>query len=133
MPERLGQANLVKMTDFDNKLSSLNKKINSNKTKHLIVEKELKKLETFDSIYFRGKCHFKDDGTENYLVFQTVYRYFKTVNANDSDILLWKSKGLSDKCIKSPSTSNTGLNISVDYGGTKAGVKFHGDCFLNYI
>ena len=42
--------------------------------KHLLVEKELKKLETFDSTYFRDKSHFEDDGTQNYLVFQTTYR-----------------------------------------------------------
>ena len=47
----------------------------------------MKKLETFDSIYFRGKSHFEDDGTQNYLVFQAVSRYFKTVSANDSNIL----------------------------------------------
>ena len=57
----------------------------------------MKKLKTFDSIYFRGKNHFEEDGTQNYLVFQTVSRYFKTVIANDSNILPWKSKGLSDE------------------------------------
>ena len=62
---RLAQANLVTKTDFDNKLSSLNRKITSNKTKHLLVENELKKLETFDSIYFRGKSHFEDDGNQS--------------------------------------------------------------------
>ena len=61
-------------TDFHSKLSSLNKKITSSKTKHLLVENELKKLETFDSVYFRGKGHFDDDGTQIYLVFQTAYR-----------------------------------------------------------
>ena len=66
---RLAQSNLITKTDFDAKLSSLNKKITSNKTKHLLVETELKKLETFDSVYFCGKIHFEDDGTQNYLVF----------------------------------------------------------------
>ena len=42
--------------------------------KHLLVEKELKKLETFNSTYFRGKSHFENDGTQNQLVFQTTYR-----------------------------------------------------------
>ena len=45
---RLTQANLVTKRDFDNKLSNLNRKITSNKTEHLLVENELKKLETFD-------------------------------------------------------------------------------------
>ena len=60
---RLAQANLISKTDFDGKLSSLNRKINSNKLKHLHVENQLKKLKTFDSRYFRGKSHFEDDGT----------------------------------------------------------------------
>ena len=41
---RLAQENLITKTDFDAKLSNLNKKITSNKSKHLLVEKELKKL-----------------------------------------------------------------------------------------
>ena len=40
---RLAQASLVTKTDFDTKLQSLNKKISSNKTKHLLVENEIKK------------------------------------------------------------------------------------------
>ena len=39
---RLAQANLITKTDFDAKLSSLNRKITENKTKHLLVENELK-------------------------------------------------------------------------------------------
>ena len=73
---KLAQGNLVTNTGFYKKLSSLNRKITLNKTKHLMVENELKKLETFNSIYFRGKGHFEDDGTQNYLVFQPMYRYF---------------------------------------------------------
>ena len=57
---RLAQANLITKTDFDAKLSSLNRKITSNKTKHLLSENELKKLKTFDSIYFIGKVILKN-------------------------------------------------------------------------
>ena len=78
--------------------------------------------------YFRGKSHFEEDDTQNYLVFQTVYRYFITASTNDSNILSWKSKGLSDESIKPPSRSNKMLNPSLDYIGTKARVKFNGDC-----
>ena len=56
---RLAQANLITNTDFDAKLSSLDRKITLNKTKHLLVENELKKLKTFDSSYFIGKSHFE--------------------------------------------------------------------------
>ena len=41
---RLAQANLITKTDFDAKLSSLNKNVTKNKTRHLLVENELKKL-----------------------------------------------------------------------------------------
>ena len=41
---RLAEANLI--TDFDAKLSSLNNKITTNKSKNLLVENELKKLKT---------------------------------------------------------------------------------------
>ena len=33
---------------------------------------KITKLKAFDSSYFRGKSHFQDDGTENYLVFQQM-------------------------------------------------------------
>ena len=65
----LTQANFVRNPNFDNKLKSLNKKINSNKTKHLFLENEFKKLQTFDSVYFRGQSYFEEDGTQNYLYF----------------------------------------------------------------
>ena len=40
----LSQVNLVIKKDFDNKLISLNIKINSNKTKHLLVENDDSKI-----------------------------------------------------------------------------------------
>ena len=46
---RLVQANLITKTDFDAKLSSRNRKITSNKSKHLLAQKKLIKLRTFDS------------------------------------------------------------------------------------
>ena len=75
-----------------------------------------------------GKRHFKDDGTQNYLVFQSIHKYFKTVSANDHNILSWKSKGLSNKIIKPPTTSNKSLNTALNFVGTKIRVKFNGDC-----
>ena len=47
---RLAQANLIRKTDFDAKLSSIGRKITSNKINHLLVENQLNRLETFDSI-----------------------------------------------------------------------------------
>ena len=46
---------MVTKTDFDVKLSSLDRKLTSNKSKHLLVENELKELKTFNWIYIFGK------------------------------------------------------------------------------
>ena len=91
---RFVQANLITKTDFHSKLLSLNRKINANKSKNLFAENKLKKLKTFDSSYFIGKSHFDENGTQNYLVFQPITKYFKVI-ANSDYLSSWKSKGLS--------------------------------------
>ena len=57
------------MKDFHFKLSSLNRKITSNKTKHLLILNQLKKLKPSDSGHFIEKSHFDKDGAQHYLVF----------------------------------------------------------------
>ena len=52
-------------TDFDAKLSSLNRKITLDKSKHLLAENILKKLKTVDSVFFGGKSFFEEDGMQN--------------------------------------------------------------------
>ena len=118
---RLAQQNLITKTDFDVKLSSLNRKITVNKSKPLLVENELKKLKTFDSSYFRGKSHFEEDGAQNYLVFQPMYIYFKVIVGvgNGSHIYYWKSKGLSDEEINSIKMSNYRVIPYLVYYGAK--------------
>ena len=49
---RLKQADLVSKTDFDNKLTSFNRKVTSNKTNYLQVQKKLNSLITKDYIFF---------------------------------------------------------------------------------
>ena len=65
----------------------------------------LKKLKSFDSSYLIGKSRFEEDGTQNYLVFQPINRYFKIIT-NTKYISEWKSKGLSDENSKPPTTSD---------------------------
>ena len=123
---RLAQANLIKKSDFDAKLLSLNRKITANKSKHLLVENELNKLKTFDSSYFIGKSHFEEDDTQSYLVFQPIIRYFKVNRITDTDyVSSWKYKGLSAESIKPPTTSDS-LTPELNYYGTKTRVKFTG-------
>ena len=115
-------------TDFDAKLSSLNRKITSNKSKHLLVVNELKKLKTFDSNYFRGKSYFEEDGMQNYLVFQPMHRYFKRIAGVGYVyyIYYWKSKGLPDEIINFMTASNYSLTPNLSYYGTKTRVEFNG-------
>ena len=119
---RLAQANLVAKTDLDNSVSYLDSKIDTNKTKNESIENKFKKLRTFDSSYFRGKSHFEEDGTQNYLVFQAINRYFKVI-ANTQYISSWKSKGLSAASITPPATSDNSLAPALSYYGTKTRVK----------
>ena len=90
----------------------------------------MKKLKTFDSSYFIGKSHFEEDGTQNYLVFQPMYRYVKKITGvgNGSYIYYWKSKGLSDERINSIKTPNHSITSNLDYYGTKRRVEFNGSC-----
>ena len=72
------------------------------------IEKNIKKLQTFDLGYYRGKSHFEEDGIQNYLIFQPLFKYFKVnsiINVLDY-VLSWQSKGLSSESIKAISTSD---------------------------
>ena len=85
-------------------------------------------LQTSDSIYFRGKSHFEEDGTQNYLIFQLICRYFKRVAGvgNGNYIYFWKSKRLSNENIAAPTTSDYSLNSQLSYLGYKVRVEFKG-------
>ena len=125
---RLAQANLITKTDFDAKLSSLNRKI-AKKSKHLLVENELNKLKTFDPSYFIGKSHFKEDVVKNCLVFQPIISYFKVNTITNTDyVSSWKSKGLSAETIKPPARSDNNLAPELNYYGIKTRVKCNGSC-----
>ena len=126
---------MIIKTGFDSKLSSLNRKITANKSKHLLVENELNKLETFDSSYFIGKSHFEEDGVQNYLVLQPIHKYFEFVNVNNEwYIPSWKSNGLSEESIKPPVTSDNSLyNPLINYYcNNKIRAKFTGSCLKQH-
>ena len=83
-------------------------RVTSNKTKHLLVGNEWKKLKTFDLSCFKGKGYFEEDDTQNYLVLQPMQRYFKrTAGVGSGNYIYFsKSKGLSDERINSNTVSN---------------------------
>ena len=93
---KLAQADLVTKTDFDAKFKKNSDRVTFNKSEHLLVENELKKLKTLDLSYFLGKKYFEgSDGAQNILVFETMQKHFDLSNLNR--ISKWKSKGLSNQ------------------------------------
>ena len=74
--------------------------------------------------YFRGKSHFDEDGAQNYLVFQSILKYF-TIN-NSTWVTKWKSKGLSNESIEVVSTCNNSLSSLVNNYKDKVRLKFNG-------
>ena len=115
---------MVNKTDFDNKLSDLNRKILSNKTKDISIAKELS--------YFDGKNYFNEGGNQNYYISQSISQYLKVAYVNDINyILSWKSRGLNDIKVESIKPNNYSLDPRVDhYDTSKIRIKFKGS-FLN--
>ena len=111
--------------------SDLYKEVATLATKaELKVEKDkVIKLQAFDSSYFGRKNHFENDRTQNYLVFQPIYRYFiKLViliifqNDNLEDCIM------NDEIIELSNISNNSLVPPLSYFGNKVRIKFDGSC-----
>ena len=122
------QTDLIRKPDSDFKLKGISDRVTKNKTKYLLIENELKKLQKFDAAYFRGESHFEEEDTQNYLVFQPMYRYFKRIAGVGNYIYLWKSKGLPDKRLDSVTASNYIITPELNFYGAKTRVEFNGSC-----
>ena len=111
------QTDLIRKPEFDFKLKGISDRVTKNKTKHLLVENELKQLQKFE-----------EDGTRNYLVFQQIYRYFRRIIGTGSGnyIYVWKSIGLPDERLNSNTASNYRITPELSYLGTKIKVQFNG-------
>ena len=120
----------VSNTGFDSKLAQENVITKRNFDAKIVeVENNIKKLQTFDSSYFRGKNYFDEDDTQNYLVFIPIFRYFKVNSTTNIDyISSWQSKGLSSESIKLHTASDNSVTPSLNYYGTKIRAKFTGNC-----
>ena len=93
---KLKQANLVSNTDFDNKLTSFNKKITSNKIKYLEVQNKLNGLITNDYNLLLGRMYCSsNDGSQNMFVYQSTPDTLELKKDKAVDyVLSWKSKGV---------------------------------------
>ena len=118
----------VSDTGFDSKLAQANVITKRNFDAKIIeVENSIKKLQTFDSGYYRAKNNFDEDSPQNYLVFLPISKYFRLI-PNEKYTSSWKSKGLSDETITPCATSDNRLTPWIDHYDTKIRVKFVGSC-----
>ena len=118
------ESKYVSHTGFDSKLAQANVITKRNFDAKIIeIEDNINKLQTFDLSYFRGKSYFEEDGTQNYLEFQPIIRYFRII-AN----IKWKSKRLCDHTITPYATSDNSLTPLIDHYGTKIRLRFNKSC-----
>ena len=95
----------------------------------------------YDASYFRGKEYFGTDGLQNYLVFQPISKYLKTINDNIA-VSEWISKGISNRVMKAHNTPTSQArarirNIYLKFNGsclkTTEKYYFYPDMILTYI
>ena len=76
-------------TGFDNKLTSFNKRITSNKTKDLEVKKKLENLMTKVYNFFLERiCFTSNDGSQNRFVYQPTFNVLKLKIDKGSEYIL---------------------------------------------
>ena len=79
--------------DFDNKLTTFNRKITSNKTKYLEVQKKVNSLITKDYNFFLGKIYFTSNyGSHSRFAYQPTLDMLQFKKDKGIDyVLSWKS------------------------------------------
>ena len=101
-------------------MSSINRKITANKTRHF-----------HDLSYYCGKQYFDEESCQqNYLVFLPSRKYFKLNSVVDAAdyVLSWRPKGLCNESNKPPTETNSSITPELNCYGTKTKIKFTGSC-----
>ena len=110
-------SNLVKKTDYNTKIVEIDGKFD--KIKQGVLD-SLISLSVGNLLFDGG------GGTQAYLIFQPVYKYFKFIS-NTNYISSWKSKWLSGEIIKPFLTSDNSLTPLIEYYNVyHIRVKFNG-------
>ena len=118
LDKRSDFSGFIENTILDKKIATLAPKV------ELKAEQDKKvKLHGFILSYIRVKIHFEDDDTQNYLLFQPIYRYLEKIG-NSIHISAWKSKRFPDEIIKSSATSGNSFASSLNYIGLGPRIKF---------
>ena len=110
--------------EFYNKLTRFNKRITSNKTKHLEVEKKRDSLMTKDYNFFLGGIYFtSNDGSQKMFVSQSKFNVLELkINKGTEYIIGWKSKPL---CNSKRIALHGDFLVNVKYFGVKIRIQFN--------
>ena len=123
-------SNLVKKTDYNTKISEIEKKVADHNREKYITTPELNKFraEIFPARLAQASLITKADFDTKLISLNEKINSNKTRHGNGEYIYFWKSKGLFDERINSITTSNYSITPSLDYLGAKIRVKFNGSC-----
>ena len=118
---RLKQANLMRKTDFDNKLISSNRKL-PKRTKYLEVQKRLNSLKTKDYNFFLTYFTSNDE-SQNTFVYQPILGSPELKKDQVTDyVFSWKLKGVYTSKHKPLCTD---FLHSIRLSGYRMRIKFH--------
>ena len=123
---RSKQDDLVNKTDFNEKLTSFNKRITSNKTKQLEVQKKLNSLITKDYNFLVGRIYVtSNDGSPNTFVYQPKLDLIELGKGKGIYyVLSWKLKGVFNS---KPKSLYMAFLHSIKLSGYRIGIKFDKD------
>ena len=112
-------------TDFDSKLTSFNKRITWNKTKHFEAQKKRNSLITNADNLFLGRMYFTSDGSQNTFVYQPILDTFELKKDKGTDyVLCQKSNGVFNSKLK---PLYTAFLDSIKLSEYRIGIKFDKD------
>ena len=116
----------MRKIDFDNKLTSFNRKITSNKTQYLEVQEKLNSLITKEYNFFLGRiCFTSNDGSQVTFVYQATLYTIELKKDKDIDyVFSWKSKGVYNSKLK---PLYTAFLHSIKLSEYKMGIEFDKD------
>ena len=86
-------------------------------------------MKTFDSSLFIGQSYFNNDGSQNYLIFQPIYKTITIFFVLPDTNLEWESKRLSNEKFTSPYTANKSLFSKLVWmNNSRIRLEFKGNC-----
>ena len=132
---KITQKKLLNESGLDEKIRTLST-IPKEEIETLATKVELKaeqnkivRLQTNDKSLFIGQSYFKNDGSQNHLIFQPIYKTITTFSGLTTTISEWKSKVFSNEKFSPPYTANKSLSPKLVWmNNSRIRLEFPGSC-----